>query len=67
MRYLKFTDLAGKGVIFTRRHVARLVAEGRFPRPVKLAPDGRAIAWPEPEIDAYMAARLEERDRSVAA
>jgi prophage regulatory protein len=36
----------------------RHIASGEFPRPVKL---GRASAWPESEVRAWIAARKAER------
>ncbi len=38
------------------------VASGSFPRPVKLGPNARAIAWPANEIDAWIADRIAERE-----
>jgi prophage regulatory protein len=37
-----------------------MMAEGRFPRPVKVG--ARAVAWLESEIDAYQDACIAERD-----
>lgn len=36
------------------------MAKGQFPRPVKL---GRTSAWPEDEIEAWITARIAQRDR----
>ena len=36
------------------------IKEGRFPAPVKL---GRSSRWLESEIDAWIAARVTERDK----
>ncbi len=41
-----------------------LIGQGRFPRPVKLSP--KLAAWIEQEIDAWMDARIAERDKSAA-
>ena len=43
-----------------RSRVYELIAEGRFPTPVKLSE--RAIAWPSDEIDAWIAERIAARD-----
>lgn len=36
------------------------IAAGRAPKPVKIG--ARAVAWPEEDIDAWLAARVAERD-----
>jgi prophage regulatory protein len=36
---------------------------GKFPEPVQLGP--HVVAWPEAEIDAWLAAKLAARDRKV--
>jgi prophage regulatory protein len=38
------------------------IAAGNFPKPVKLGPNARAIAWPSEEIDAWIAERIAERE-----
>ena len=40
-----------------------LIAQGRFPRPVKIGP--KMSAWDEAEIDAWMNERIAERDQAV--
>jgi prophage regulatory protein len=40
-----------------------MVREGEFPRPVKL---GTTAAWPEHEVDAWIDARIAERDSQAA-
>jgi prophage regulatory protein len=35
---------------------------GRFPRPVKLDPEGRAVGWIEQEIEAHQKASIAARD-----
>ena len=64
MRLLTFRELrAEKGHPYSRRHTERLIALGKFPRPIKLG-DGRAgrIAWDETVYDGYVAAK---RDRAM--
>jgi predicted DNA-binding transcriptional regulator AlpA len=66
MRLLTFRELrAEKGHPYSRRHTERLVAQGKFPRPIKLG-DGRAgrTAWDETVYDGYIAAK---RDRATVA
>lgn len=41
-----------------------LLGEGDFPRPAKL---GKASVWPEHEVEAFMAQKMEARYRLVAA
>jgi prophage regulatory protein len=56
MRLPAVLALVGLG----RSRVYELMAEGRFPAPVKLSQ--RAIAWPSDEVDAWIAFRIEARD-----
>ncbi len=42
--------------------IYELVAEGKFPRPLKITPNGRASAWLEKEVDSWMLERIAERD-----
>lgn len=44
----------GKTTIYAR------IAEGTFPKPVSLG--GRAVAWVEAEVTAWMHARIASRD-----
>jgi prophage regulatory protein len=63
MKLLSLPELKSvKGIRFDRTWIYRLVAAGRFPAPVKI---GEATnAWIESEIDAWLAARVAERDSS---
>lgn len=65
MRLLDYDGLKAKGFGYSRTHIWRLVKKGHFPRPVKLG-DGARNAWVEEEIDAFIAAKVAERD-SIAA
>lgn len=40
----------------------RQIAAGSFPRPIRLTPNGRAVAWLESEVDAWIESRLAERE-----
>ncbi|WP_445005478.1 helix-turn-helix transcriptional regulator [Halomonas mongoliensis] len=40
----------------------RLIEKGEFPRPIKVNPNGRAVAWLESEVDAWIESRLAERE-----
>lgn len=43
----------------------RLMANGQFPRQLKLGP--RAVGWLESEVNAWIAERAAERDRAAVA
>ncbi len=58
-------ELRKKGVKYSRSQRARLTRAGKFPKPVKGA--AKANAWVEAEIDAFIAARIAERDQSTEA
>ena len=60
MRLLSRKGLNEKGVSYSRAHLYRLMAEGRFPKPIKLSEARNA--WIEAEIDAWIEARIRERD-----
>ena len=47
----------------TRGTVYRLVADGKFPKPVHIAE--RSPRWVAAEVDRYVAERLAERDRAA--
>ncbi|WP_271077903.1 helix-turn-helix transcriptional regulator [Aurantiacibacter sp. MUD61] len=50
-------------VPYSRSTVYAMIAEGRFPKPVKLGgPEGRAVAWDAAEIEEWTEARLAERE-----
>jgi len=42
------------------------IRRGVFPKPFNILPNGRAVAWDESEIDAYLEQRMAERDLKVA-
>ena len=65
MRMLDLSDLRLKGIKFSRQHLHRLIKAKKFPAPVKLGENKNA--WPEQEIDAWMDARIAERDSARAA
>ena len=63
MRLLRLDEvvqIAGIG----KTSVYKLMGEGAFPRPVTIR--GRAVRWVSDEIDAWILARIDERDRSIA-
>ncbi len=63
-RVVRRRDLrAYDGLGNTQRN--KLIAEGKYPRPIKLTPGGRAIGWIEDELVTYQTERLAERDHEV--
>ena len=49
----------------SRSVIYEYIADGRFPRPVRITP--RAVAWVDEEVDAWIRERVEERGRRGAA
>ena len=47
----------------TRSRIYADIQDGTFPRPVKTG--NRTVAWVEAEVDDWIAARVEERDRAA--
>jgi prophage regulatory protein len=64
MRLLSRDDLKSRGVTFGDSQFYELINRGLFPKPVKIGL--RRNAWVESEIDAWMKARVDERDRGAA-
>ena len=63
MKVLSFCELKPKkGIPYSRVHLRRLEAAGRFPRRVQLGDN--AVAWIESEIDAWLEERAADRDAS---
>lgn len=65
MRVLDADGLKAKGITLSRCQIWRLVRAKQFPAPFKVTA-GRN-GWLESEIDAYLNARLAERDAQRAA
>lgn len=58
MRIITFKELRPlKGIPFSREHLRRLEADGKFPKRVRLAEGGDYYGYLEKEIDEYLAAR----------
>jgi prophage regulatory protein len=59
-RLLRYDDLdAKRGIKFTRQHLSRLEAAGKFPKRVQVG--AHHIAWVESEIDGYLEKIMAER------
>ena len=52
-RILRMKDLPAK-VGYRPSTIYALVAEGKFPKPVKIVAGGRAAGWKETQIDAWI-------------
>jgi len=63
-KLLAFDELRPKGVPFSKPHLNKEIRNGRFPRPIKLG--GNTNAWIESEVDAWIEARIADRDSAVA-
>ena len=67
MRIITFKELKTvKGIPFSREHIRRLEAGGKFPRRVRLAPGGDYYGYVENEIDEYLLARAADRENGGA-
>ena len=56
IRLKKVSELTG----LARSTIYKYIAEGAFPKSMKLGP--RLVAWVEEEVQAWIAARIGERD-----
>ena len=63
-RLLTFADLKERGIPWTRMHVGRLEAAGKFPLHIDLA--ANSIAWFEDEIDDFLEAKAAARSQRKA-
>jgi prophage regulatory protein len=60
-RLIRYSELRDKKRIpWSRMHVDRLEKAGKFPRRIRLG--AATVVWIEAEIDAFMAAKLAERE-----
>ncbi|MEQ9637882.1 MAG: AlpA family phage regulatory protein [Devosia marina] len=59
------TDLKRIGITVSNSSLLRWEQRGRFPRRIRMA--GTTVAWLKTEVDAWLEARAEERDRHVYA
>ena len=54
-----------KGIPYSRPHLYRLIDDRKFPAPIRLSEN--RIAFLESEIDAWLDARIAERDSKTEA
>lgn len=65
MRLLRDKEVEEKtGISRSPRY--RLMAEGKFPKPVHLYPGSRAVGWVEAEIEEWVQARVAARRAEAA-
>ncbi|WP_448658293.1 helix-turn-helix transcriptional regulator [Sphingomonas sp. CJ99] len=62
MQLLRLPDVMGRTAL-SRSALYNLMAEGDFPKPVKIG--GRINAWPVQDIDAWIQSRIEARERAA--
>jgi predicted DNA-binding transcriptional regulator AlpA len=58
-RLLRYPDLKARGIVNNRMTLRRWIAEQSFPPGVQLGPN--TVAWPENEVESWLASR--ERGR----
>lgn len=63
-KLLRLPDVKARTAL-SRSRIYELLATGDFPKPVKLSK--RLNAWPETEIEDWIAARIAEREESAGA
>jgi prophage regulatory protein len=50
-----------------KTQIFEAVAQGRFPAPIRILENGRAIAWLDAEVISFIEARVAARDRATQA
>ena len=64
MRLLTIDELKSlKGIPYSKPHLWRLIRAGKFVRPLRLGEN--RIAFSEQEIDAFLEAKVAERDAKL--
>lgn len=63
MRVLRSPEVV-KRVGYSGQHIWRLEKAGKFPKRIRLGP--QAVGWIESEINAWIKARIAERDAKLA-
>ena len=59
IRTLRMKDLPSK-VGYQPSTIYGLISQGKFPKPYKLTPGGRAAGWQESDIDTWINKALED-------
>jgi prophage regulatory protein len=60
MQFLDYAALKGRGILFSKTHLWRLIKASQFPKPVKLG--GGRNSWLASEIDEWVQSRVDARD-----
>jgi prophage regulatory protein len=61
-KIIRYAELrTEKGIPFSRAHLLRLEAAGKFPQRVRYAEGGEFFGWLESEIDDHIAERAARR------
>jgi prophage regulatory protein len=64
MRVLSFPELrSAKGIPYSSVWIRKLVADGKFPKPISLGK--QRVAFLESEVDAWIRERAAERDSAA--
>jgi prophage regulatory protein len=63
-KLISYQALAAKGIPLSQCQIGRLERAGKFPRRVPIS--AARHAWVEPEIDAYVAAKIAARQPVAA-
>jgi len=58
-KILTFKELREYGIIFGRRQLYRLEAEGKFPKRVRIGEN--SVGWLTKEIEAYVEEKINQR------
>jgi prophage regulatory protein len=61
--FLRFRELAARGIPFSRQHIHRLIGSGKFPKPVKIG--AATNGFVKTEIDAWCAEKIAARDSAI--
>jgi prophage regulatory protein len=64
-RFLRLPEVMSR-VPYSKATLYRLIKSGRFPKPYDLGGNGRAVAFLESEVDAWISERIEAAGRQVA-
>jgi len=63
-KLLPFSDLRDHGVLFGRRQIDRLEADGKFPKRVPIG--AKRVGWVASEIDNWVDAAIARRSQASA-
>jgi prophage regulatory protein len=59
---LQRPKVVAKRIGYGKTSLYRLVAQGKFPKPIQLGE--RAVAWPSDQVDAWIAERIKAGRRA---